>query len=963
MVVAVHAKPVYDVVFGASGEAPVAHTGLPSALTVLERGWVAYCRFRGLSVEQVVESLGGVRDVKVISRFYRSSACVLMFDQLRAQISNNVHELPVYPYVEDLRPMNHRTTSVVAEKASLRHPAVNTDVDWSEQAWTSAEEEYLAYLLKTYREPNPNAFTNNILTYYLLYTPRSIVSVYRKCKKMWSPDVLKLKPASANCPYGGSFEEYYANNSAKVPTVSGGTLIPEPEYASEDGSLNLNAFKPQWAEYTYEEKVVTIRDLALHGVTRDDLKTILTNAGETPRSIQRIFSGVGTELNTLFTPEGVKDLPEVISSINTTGNPYQTYAASGAHHHVTFTGLDGKTYTHYPWLTNNLTGSTPVERAYLHHLNLTHEPNTLARYLALYTTRGGLASFHGTFGNGGTDPKTKWNTDPSEECPYPIPFEAVYDEEHQLFLYPSKLPVTTEPEEPAPTEEETIEVEPAPTQEQVPTEDGTEPEPVEDEELELTTDTEELEPTPEFEESDAEPEDTFTAGDQEQGTVEELTQPTPTEPTQEEEEAEPEEAQTEEQAPEQVEIEPVPLAPAEEPSTSPEEPAPTQGQEELTELEPETSADAPAAPEQEEPAPQHNNTQAPLDTSKPRSILDIYNPTHVEEPEPTEEAEPEDTFTADLINMLNTLTTKADKEDEPNHAIGEYQLNGGAIQQPLIPLPEEDDNPLWWATQSKTVPSWAQMTPEDIQEEEEKAEPEETQTEQLEPTTEPEPEAEPTPVEDAPEAPETASALAPAPVQEVPDQSPSVGEAAAQLGISMKTFVSRVLEAASSKLKNNCKIDRLAGIFKTSSDSIITRVLLETDFDELTVERVGYLLMANDSDVYMLAAGISVPIKTYHYSEGALYKRQSTGVKLGDIAQKLSKSTPTVVRTILDARPVPAKEHTLNSLCLSTNTNVEQFLDWLVVEHSEHLETKTLKELAELLGTSEGNLVKSAMGF
>ena len=921
-----HAKPVYDLVFGSSGEVPVSCVDLPSALTVLERGWVAYCRFRGLSVEQVAESLGGVRDVKVISRFYRSSACVLMFDQLRAQISNNVHELPVYPYVEDLRPMNHRTTSVVAEKASLRHPAVNTDVDWSEQAWTSAEEEYLAYLLKTYREPNPNAFTNNILTYYLLYTPRSIVSVYRKCKKMWSPDVLMLKPASANCPYSGSFEEYYANNSAKVPTVSGGTLIPEPGYASEDGSLNLNAFKPQWAEYTDEDKVATIRDLALHGVTRDDLTTILTNAGETSRSIRRIFSGVGAELNTLNTPEGVKSLPEVISSINTTDNPYQTYAASGAPHHVTFTGLDGKTYTHYPWLTNNLTGSTPAERAYLHHLNLTHEPNTLARYLALYTTRGGLASFHGTFGNGGTDPKTKWNTDPSEECPYPIPFEAVYDEENQLFIYPSKLPVTTEPEEPAHAEEETIEVEPAPTQEQAPTQDGAEPEPVE---------AEELEPTPEFEEPETEPAHLDTTGDQEQGTVVEAA---PEETQTEEQAPEPEPTPVEDAptAPEQVEIEPVPLAPAltEEASSNTEEE--------------ETATD--------EPAPEHNNTQAPLDTSKPRSILDIYNPTHVEEPEPTE-AEPEDTFTADLINMLNTLTatTKADKENEPNHAIGEYQLNGGAIQHPLIPLPEEDDNPLWWATQSKTVPSWAQMTPEDIQEEE--AEPEETQTGHQAP------EPEPTPVEDAPTAPETASALAPAPMQETPDQTPSVGEAAAQLGISMKTFVSRVLESVSYKLKHNHKIDQLAGIFHTSADSIITRVLLETDFDELTVERVGYLVMARESDVYMLAAGINVPIETYHYSEDALYRGQSTGVKLSDIAQNLSKSTPTVVRTILDARPVPAKEHTLNSLCRSTNTNVEQFLYWLFKEHSEHLGTKTLKELAELLDTSEGDLVKSAMGF
>ena len=939
-----HAKPVYDVVFGSSGEVPVAHTDLPSALTVLERGWVAYCRFRGLSVEQVAESLGGVRDVKVISRFYRSSACVLMFDQLRAQISNNVHELPVYPYVEDLRPMNHRTTAVVAEKASLRHPAVNTDVDWSEQVWTSAEEEYLAYLLKTYREPNPNAFTNNILTYYLLYTPRSIVSVYRKCKKMWSADVLKLKPASANCPYGGSFEEYYANNSAKVPTVSGGTLIPEPEYASEDGSLNLNAFKPQWAEYTDEEKTTTIRDLALHGVTRDDLKTILTNAGETSRSIQRIFSRVGTELNTLNTPEGVKNLPAVISSINTTGNPYQTYAASGAPHHVTFTGLDGKTYTHYPWLTNNLTGSTPAERAYLHHLNLTHEPNTLARYLALYTTRGGLASFHGTFGNGGTNPKTKWNTDPSEECPYPIPFEAVYDEEHQLFLYPSKLPVTTDPEEPAHAEEETIEVEPAPTQEQVPTEDGTKPEPVEAEELEPTT------------------------GDQEQGAVEEeLTQPTQ-EQAEEPVEAEPEETQTEEQAPEaeptpvedapaapeQVEAEQVPLAPAlteeassnteeEEPAT--EEPATVQEQEESTEAEPET------------PAPEHNNTQAPLDTSKPRSILDIYNPTHVEEPEPTEQAEPEDTFTADLINMLNTLTanTKADKEDEPNHAIGEYQLNGGAIQQPLIPLPEEDDNPLWWATQSKTVPSWAQMTPEDIQEEAEE-ESEETQTEKQTP------EAENVPAEDAPAAPEQV-ALAPAPMQETPDQTPSVGEAAAQMGISIETFVSRVLESVDYKLRSRYAIDQLAGIFNTSAGSIVTRVLLETDFDVLTVKHVGYLAMVRESDVYMLAAGITTPIETYPYSLDNLHEVKFTGVTLADIAQKLSKSTPTVVRTVLDAIHIDTTKHTLKSLCHSTNTNVEQFLDWLFKQHSEHLETKTLKELAELLKTSEGDLVKSAMGF
>ena len=959
MVVAVYAKPVYDLVFGASGEVPVGHADLPSALTVLERGWVAYCRFRGLSVEQVVESLGGVRDVKVISRFYRSSACVLMFDQLRAQISNNVHELPVYPYVEDLRPMNHRTTAVVAEKASLRHPAVNTDVDWSEQAWTSAEEEYLAYLLKTYREPNPNAFTNNILTYYLLYTPRSIVSVYRKCKKMWNPDVLKLKPASANCPYGGSFEEYYANNSAKVPTVSGGTLISEPGYASEDGSLNLNAFKPQWAEYTDEEKTTTIRDLALHGVTRDDLTTILTNAGETPRSIRRIFSRVGAELNTLNTPEGVKNLPAVISSINTTGNPYQTYAASGAPHQVTFTGLDGKTYTHYPWLTNNLTGSTPAERAYLHHLNLTHEPNTLARYLALYTTRGGLASFHGTFGNGGTDPKTKWNTDPSEECPYPIPFEAVYDEEHQLFLYPSKLPVTTEPEEPAPAEEETIEVEPAPTQEQAPTEDGTEPEPVEAEELELTTDTEELEPTPEFEEPEAEPEDTATNGDQEQGAVEEeLTQPTPTEPTQEEEEAEPEEAQTEEQAPEpeptpveeapaapeQVEIEPAALAPAEEPSTSPEEPAPTQGQEELTPAE-----EAPVAPEQEEPAPQHNNTQAPLDTSKPRSILDIYNPTHVEEPEPTEEAEPEDTFTADLINMLNTLTatTKADKEDEPNHAIGEYQLNG-AIQQPLIPLPEEDDNPLWWATQSKTVPSWAQMTPEDIQEPEDV---EETYTEEQEP--EPEPTQEPAePV-----------ALAPAPVQEEADPSPSVGEAAAQLGISINTFVSRALASENYKLKYRSTIDELASVFNARAESIVTRALLETDFDALTVKRMGRLVMVWETDVYLLAAGINAPVDTRHYSDDGFYDLGSSGVTLADVAQKLSKSTPTVVRTILDTRPVPKDKHTLETLCLSIGTSTDAILNWLFAEHSEHLGSKTLKELAEMLGSSEGNLVKSAMGF
>lgn len=939
MVVAVHAKPVYDLVFGSSGEAPVAHTDLPSALTVLERGWVAYCRFRGLSVEQVTESLGGVRDVKVISRFYRSSACVLMFDQLRAQISNNVHELPVYPYVEDLRPMNHRTTSVVAEKASLRHPTVNTDVDWSEQAWTSAEEEYLAYLLKTYREPNPNAFTNNILTYYLLYAPRSIVSVYRKCKKMWNPDVLKLKPASANCPYGGSFEEYYANNSAKVPTVSGGTLIPEPGYASEDGSLNLNAFKPQWAEYTDEDKVATIRDLALHGVTRDDLTTILTNAGETPRSIRRIFSGVGTELNTLNTPEGVKNLPEVISSINLTGNPYQTYAASGAPHHVTFTGLDGKTYTHYPWLTNNLTGSTPEERAYLHHLNLTHEPNTLARYLALYTPRGGLASFHGTFGNGGTDPKTKWNTDPSEECPYPIPFEAVYDEETHLFIYPSKLTVTTEPEEePEPTEE-TLEVEPSYIQEQAPTEEPTEPE--------TTTSIEELEPTTEPEE----PAEDDTTGNQEQDSTEEE----PTEYTQEEElEAteEPEEPQTEEPEPE---AEPTPVADAPAalaPALAEETPANTE-EEELTE-EPAPAQEKAEPTEQEEPAPQHNNTQAPLDTSTPRSILDIYNPTHTTEEEPAEpqtaEPDPEDTFTNDLINMLNTLTAtnKADKEDEPNRAIGEYQLNG-AIQQPLIPLPKEDDNPLWWATQSKTVPSWAQMTPEDIQEEEEA----EQQA----------PEPEPTPVEDAPEPTETASALAPAPAQEVPDQTPSVGEAAAQLGISMKTFVSRVLESVSYKLKQNHKIDQLAGIFHTSTDSIITRILLETDFDALTVERVGYLVMARESDVYMLAAGINVPIETYHYSEDVLYRGQSTGVKLADIAQNLSKSTPTVVRTILDARPVPAKKHTLNSLCRSTNTNVEQFLDWLVVEHSEHLETKTLKELAELLGTSEGNLVKSAMGF
>ena len=884
MVVAVYAKPVYDLVFGASGEVPVSCEGLPSALTVLERGWVAYCRFRGLSVEQVAESLGGVRDVKVISRFYRSTACVLMFDQLRTQISNNVHELPVYPYVEDLRPMNHRTTSVVAEKASLRHPAVNTDVDWSEQAWTSAEEEYLAYLLKTYREPNPNAFTNNILTYYLLYTPRSIVSVYRKCKKMWNPDVLKLKPASANCPYGGSFEEYYANNSAKVPTVSGGTLTPEPEYASEDGSLNLNAFKPQWAEYTDEEKNTTIRDLALHGVTRDDLTTILTNAGETPRSIRRIFSRVGAELNTLNTPEGVKNLPAVISSINTTGNPYQTYAASGAPHHVTFTGLDGKTYTHYPWLTNNLTGSTPAERAYLHHLNLTHEPNTLARYLALYTTRGGLASFHGTFGNGGTDPKTKWNTDPSEECPYPIPFEAVYDEEHQLFLYPSKLPVTIEPEEPAHAEEETIEVEPAPTQEQAPTEDATE-------EAELPTDTEELETTPEFEEPEAEPEETDTTGNQEQGAVEEeLTQP-----TQEEEEVESEEAQTEQ-------------------------------------LEPEP-----------EPTPVEDALEAHLDTSKPRSILDIYNPTHVEEPEPTEEAEPEDTFTA---------TTKADKEDEPNHAIGEYQLNG-AIQQPLIPLPEEDDNPLWWATQSKTVPSWAQMTPEDIQEEEEEAEPEETQPEQVEHTTAPEP------VADAPEAP----ALAPAPAQEVPDQSPSVGEAAAQLGISINTFVSRALASENYKLKHRSTIDELASVFNARAESIVTRALLETDFDALTVKRMGRLVMVWETDVYLLAAGINAPVDTRHYSDDGSYDLGSSGVTLADVAQKLSKSTPTVVRTILDTRPIPTDKHTLETLCLSTGTSTDAILNWLFAEHSEHLGSKTLKELAEMLGSSEGNLVKSAMGF
>lgn len=139
---------------------------------------------------------------------------------------------------------------------------------------------------------------------------------------------------------------------------------------------------------------------------------------------------------------------------------------------ISFTGLDGKHYNYaYKCVTNITEFFNIFEISYFKYLYETYaDHGAILDYIALYTPRAGFAGITPLLNGTHINTEMWQRTTGTNNCPYPIPFEAVYDTEKRRILTHEKVaqnnpaPATTP--EPAPASLPTPEL--APTQEQKP---------------------------------------------------------------------------------------------------------------------------------------------------------------------------------------------------------------------------------------------------------------------------------------------------------------------------------------------------------------------------------------------------------------------------------------------------------------------------------------------------------------
>lgn len=207
-------------------------------LTGVERSWCLALQLHGYSVEDIEDSLEGVRTREEIQQ---------ALDQVDPEALptvtcalNSVADAH-FPYT-DITPMR--------KKAKRRHPAVLAEYSlgdlplnplWTLDAypWSAVEEEYLRFVVleSQMKGMRGTELVDSVVRYYMLYSLRNdFVDVYSRVQKcVLDMAVTPMREANSKCPYTVSHSEY----------LEAGLNQNDAEAYAGDKSFTTNGFTYQ----------------------------------------------------------------------------------------------------------------------------------------------------------------------------------------------------------------------------------------------------------------------------------------------------------------------------------------------------------------------------------------------------------------------------------------------------------------------------------------------------------------------------------------------------------------------------------------------------------------------------------------------------------------------------------------------------------------------------------------------
>lgn len=361
---------------------------------------------------------------------------------------------------------------------------------------------YLKYLARKYSFADGLMFASlrELEIYYLLHTDLDHRFVQemgfngRRGQRVHAR--FDAVPENAVCPYPVSFRDYLEFEMVRNTDVYvqlPGLDVPEHTTVFKSDNRRATNRAPRDVRLESDEAYVWVRDLLLHGISPYSVSYALTRAGYKVSKDSGVITRAIHEIHSsLLTPGGKAELQRIMAETPTLGKAPRSplvrpeeriitppTSLRGYHSKtdgfINFTGLDGKHYNYaYKCVTNITEFFNIFEISYFKYLYETYaDHGAILDYIALYTPRAGFAGITPLLNGTHINTEMWKRTTGTNNCPYPIPFEAVYNTKKRRILTHEKAQNNTTPvtaPEPAPASLPTPELAPttAPIQEQKP---------------------------------------------------------------------------------------------------------------------------------------------------------------------------------------------------------------------------------------------------------------------------------------------------------------------------------------------------------------------------------------------------------------------------------------------------------------------------------------------------------------
>ena len=324
---------------------------------------------------------------------------------------------------------------------------------------------YLKYLARRYNFADGLMFAalRELEIYYLLHTPLDHRFVQEMGFNGRRGQRVHARfdgiPETAVCPYPLSFRDYLEYEMVRNTDVY--VQLPGLDTAEHTTVLksdNRRATKrcPRDVRLESDEAYVWVRDLLLHGISPYSLSSALSRAGYKVSKDSGVITRAIHEIHSsLLTPGGKGELQRIMSETPTLGKAPRSPLVRPEERIITpptslrgipgetisFTGFDGKHYNYaYKCVTNITEFFNIFEISYFKYLYETYaDHGAILDYIALYTPRAGFAGITPLLNGTHINTEMWKRTTGTNNCPYLIPFEAVYNTEKRRILTHKQL--------------------------------------------------------------------------------------------------------------------------------------------------------------------------------------------------------------------------------------------------------------------------------------------------------------------------------------------------------------------------------------------------------------------------------------------------------------------------------------------------------------------------------------------